>query len=705
VIYTSGSTGRPKGVQIPHRAVVNFLSSMAERPGLSTGDRLLAVTSLSFDIAGLEIWLPLTVGAQVEIASRETTGDGAKLRRLLETGGITVMQATPSTFRLLIEAGWAGTPGLKVLIGGEATPPELAEKLLDRAASVWNMYGPTETTIWSCIQPLQKSAPVLIGRPIDNTRTYVLDQRGNPVPAGVTGELYIGGDGLAHGYLGRPDLTSQRFVPDPFHGGGSRRLYRTGDLCRQRRDGAIEFLGRADFQVKLRGYRIELGEIEATLAEHPAIREAVVVAFEGTPGDQKLVAYVTTREAAPSAADLRSHLRAKLPEYMVPARFIVLEKLPLTANNKIDRHSLPPPNQVAASPAAAEPDDRLPRSALETKLRGVWEEVLGVQGIGVHDNFFEIGGHSLLALKLFDRVSRTFGVNLPIASLFQAPTIAGLGRLLRQEDKGPSWSSLVPIQTAGTRRPLFCVHAIGGNVLNYRLLSKHLGDQQPLYGIQARGLGGDEAPHATVEEMAAGYIQEMRQQQPYGPYQICGSSSGGVIAFEMAQQLHAAGERVSALVMLDTYRVGPSPDPITRALAASPFHPLGMRLDVHFGHLLLRTPHEGLKYLAGRLRLRVSGMAGPLAAALKAATPAVRHVIHSHLRAFRAYVPRPYPGSAVMLLSRDVPSRTSYDWRLAWADLLEEGLILRFIPGTHENMLDEPQVAGVAATLAPCLSR
>ena len=264
VIYTSGSTGKPKGVQIPHRAVVNFLTSMARRPGLSQQDRLLAVTSLSFDIAGLELWLPLTVGAQVVIASRETASNGIALASLLESEQITVLQATPSTYRLLLESGWKGTRGLVALIGGEATPRELAEQLLERVSSLWNMYGPTETTIWSCVQELRKSEPVLIGHPIANTQVYVLDRNLQAVPAGVTGEIYIGGEGLAVGYLGRPELTAERFVGDPFSGRDGARMYRTGDLGRFHRDGALEYQGRNDFQVKLRGHRIELGEIEAT---------------------------------------------------------------------------------------------------------------------------------------------------------------------------------------------------------------------------------------------------------------------------------------------------------------------------------------------------------------------------------------------------------------------------------------------------------
>ncbi len=697
VIYTSGSTGKPKGVEIPHRAAANFLATMAERPGLTSSDSLLAVTSLSFDIAGLEMWLPLTVGAHVEIVSRETAGDGAALRTFVDSGRITVLQATPSTFRLLLAAGWSSSPHLKVLIGGEATPRELAEKLLERAGSVWNMYGPTETTIWSCVQPLAKGAPVLIGRPIANTQIYVLDKNLAPVPAGITGELFIGGAGVAHGYLGRPELTSERFLRNPFAEG---RIYRTGDLCRQRTDGAIEFLGRADFQVKFRGYRIELGEIEAVLATHPRVREAVVVAHEDGPGEQKLVAYLTPKDGAlPDAGELRTHLRAKLPDYMVPAQYIALERLPLTANNKIDRKALPKPERVVGTAAV----DEGPREALDVKLRAIWEEVLGVRGIGMNDSFFDIGGHSLLALKLFDRIEKSIGMKLPVTALFEAPTIEKLGALLRRGGWTPSWSSLVPIQTAGTKPPFFCVHAVGGNVLNYRLLSRYLGDDQPFYGVQARGLGGTEDPHTTIEEMATAYIEEIKTVQPHGPYYLGGSSSGGVTAYEMAQQLHARGEKVAAVVLLDTHVFGPVSPVIAKLRDVLLHYPRGLLLDHHIGEVLLRTPRGAIEYLSGRVRARLEGVSAPIEATMKQATPVTRRVYEANVRAIMTYVPRPYPGTATLLLSRDLPHRTAYDKRLVWADLVQGGLTIRFMPGDHETMLDEPVVAEVAPVLAQCL--
>jgi amino acid adenylation domain-containing protein len=699
VIYTSGSTGKPKGVEIPHRAVVNFLASMALRPGLSERDCLLAVTSLSFDIAGLELWLPLMVGAHIELASRATASNGAALKALVESGDVTVLQATPSTYRLMLEAGWRRTSKLKVLIGGEATPRELADQLLERAASVWNMYGPTETTIWSCVHELERGAPVLIGRPIANTQVYVLDRHLQPVPPGVTGEIHIAGDGVARGYLGRPELTRERFLPDPFSQQPGARMYRTGDLGRLRPDGALDYLGRNDFQVKLRGYRIELGEIEANLATHPAVREAVVVAYEEAPGDQRLVAYFTS-DSPPAFDDLRAHLRAKLPDYMVPARFMVLDRLPLTANNKIDRKALPKPDRATApgtSRARA-----MPREAVEFKLRAIWEELLQQTGIGTDDNFFDLGGHSLLALKLFDRVQAAFGIQLPIAALFQAPTIEKLAGLLRREGWQPSWSSLVPIQTSGSKRPLFCVHAIGGNVLNYRLLSRCLGDDQPFYGLQARGLGGTEPPHTSVEEMATAYIREMKTVQPEGPYHLCGASSGGTVAFEIAQQLHASGERVGLLSFLDTHV--PQPPPRSReALALSALHRAGMLLDWHLGELLLRSPRAGLGYLAERARARLDGINQPIERTMRSATPITQRVFEANMRAIHAYTPKTYPGSAVMLLSRDMPQRAAFDARLAWADLLLGGLNVRFVPADHETLLDEPVVQDVAQVLGRCL--
>jgi amino acid adenylation domain-containing protein/non-ribosomal peptide synthase protein (TIGR01720 family) len=424
VIYTSGSTGKPKGVEIPHRALVNFLESMRVVPGLSSADRLLAVTSLSFDIAGLEIFLPLICGAEVEIAGRELAADGHALAERIARSAITVMQATPSTFRLLFEAGWGGAP-IRALVGGEALPRDLATLLCQRCASVWNMYGPTETTIWSTVHRVEPSeGAVPIGRPIANTRAYVLDRRGQPVPVGVPGELFLGGEGVARGYLGRPELTAERFVPNPFELKANARMYRTGDLCRFREDGVLEYLGRLDQQVKIRGYRIELGEIEATLGEHPAVREAVVVAREDLPGQKRLVAYVVALGALPESAELRAFLGARLPEYMVPALFVALERMPLLPNGKIDRRALPlPPSSAAAAEAQIAPRDEVERA-----LAAIWQSVLRRPSVSVNESFFEIGGDSILAIQVVTR-ARSAGLSLTPRQIFQRQTIAALAEV------------------------------------------------------------------------------------------------------------------------------------------------------------------------------------------------------------------------------------------------------------------------------------
>ena len=404
VIFTSGSAGTPKGVMIPHRALTNFLLSMRSQPGLTEHDILLAVTTLSFDIAGLELFLPLVVGARVELASREIATDGARLAETLRATGATAMQATPASWRMLLQSGWKVDPSLKILCGGEALPRDLAEKLSERSGAVWNLYGPTETTIWSTLKKIEPGEdPVPIGGPILNTQLYVLDAWLEPVPIGVPGELYIAGTGLARGYLHRPGLSARRFVACPYAREPGERMYSTGDLARWRPDGTLEFLGRADQQVKIRGFRIEPGEVELALQRDPSVRAVVVVAREDVSGDKRLVAYlVANQEPAPSAGELRDFLKAKLPDFMVPAAFVILDALPLTPNGKLDRRALPAPSAAMVAPGATYV---APRSPAEAEMAAIWEEALSLPQVGIHDNFFDLGGHSLLAIPLISLIN------------------------------------------------------------------------------------------------------------------------------------------------------------------------------------------------------------------------------------------------------------------------------------------------------------
>ncbi len=427
VIYTSGSTGTPKGVQVPHRGVVNFLTTMQAKPGIVTGDVLLSVTTLSFDIAVLELLLPLTVGATTVLISRQVAMDGEALLKTIESCNCSFMQATPATWRILLAAGWKGSPQLKLLCGGEALAPNLARKLVKRAQSVWNMYGPTETTIWSTCDRIDDEIATKpsIGKPIANTQIYILDTDQQPVPIGILGEMYISGAGVVRGYLNRPELTAERFIHDPFADNQNARMYRTGDLARFLPSGKIEYLQRIDNQVKFRGFRIELGEIEATIALDPNIQEVVVMVREDIPDEKTLVGYVVLVNGADAdrqIPQLRQLLKDKLPDYMVPSLLINLALMPLTPNGKVDRQALPKPDgtrQLAEKYVA-------PRSEIEQQIADIWAQVMNLDRVGVHDNFFELGGYSLLAIQVIARLRQTLQIEINLSSLFELPTVADL---------------------------------------------------------------------------------------------------------------------------------------------------------------------------------------------------------------------------------------------------------------------------------------
>ncbi|HTC92786.1 MAG TPA: thioesterase domain-containing protein, partial [Terriglobales bacterium] len=583
---------------------------------------------------------------------------------------------------------------------------------------VWNLYGPTETTIWSMVEEVgketkkegkQEAGPVLIGKPIGNTQVYVLDERGEVAPIGVQGELCIAGKGVARGYWRRPELSGEKFVANPFIAG--ERMYRTGDMARWRGDGRMEYLGRRDQQVKVRGYRIELGEIESVLRQAEGIRECVVVAKEESGGEKRLVGYVKAEEGIKiDAAELKKAAKEKLPEYMVPAAIVEVEEYPLTPNGKIDRRAL----------AAREEKDKPlhtstqtfvpPQDEIEFQLVRIWERMLNVRPVSVTDNFFELGGHSLLATRLFAQIAKIFGRNLPIATLFQSPTVAELAAVLRRQGWSAPYSSLVPLRTRGSAPPFFCVHSLGANLVSYHALAQHVNDDQPFYGLQPLGLDGKQQPQSTAEEMAAHYVQELRSLQPEGPYYLGGICLGGVVAFEMAQQLKREGEEVAFLGLIDSHLPGtPKHLPDISVLDLG----LTRLADWYWGEILLRSPRENTAYIGIRMR-NIAARAGRIMKKLGSLfyrpwrqdsfSQVQESVRQANAQVERKYVPQHYPGKAVLFWATRVPLRCYQDRRLGWSEFVEE-LEVHIVPGNHMSLVDEPNIRVLAEKLSAALQK
>jgi amino acid adenylation domain-containing protein len=584
VIYTSGSTGKPKGVQIPHGAVTNFLNSMQRKPGLTDKDILLAITTISFDIAVLELYLPLISGAKVVLASREVVIDGLELLRLLKESNATVMQATPATWQLLLAAGWNGqSQPLKILCGGEALTQELANQLSTRASSLWNMYGPTEATVWATTYevvsqslPNARKSAALIGRPIDNTQTYILDRYLQPVPIGVSGELYIGGACLARGYLNRPDLTAEKFIANPFSNDPSSRLYRTGDVAKYLPSGEIEYIGRIDNQVKIRGFRIELGEIEVSLAQHPDIRELAVIVREDIPSDKRIVAYIVLHKTAqiPTVSSLRDFLSQKLPQYMIPSAFVTLESLPLTPNGKVDRRTLPSPD------ISKDLGEKFitPRDEVEQQLLNIWKKVLGHNSISIKDNFFDLGGHSLSSVRLIFEIENTFKCRLPLSTIFQIGTIEEISKLIRKKASEKNSDYDFPAGLTVEEYRNFLANSAGRtglrlgkrgliiNVLPESQVSsqpfvwigsvktaKKLKLKQPIYVIPGASLSSSmNSYNDYISKISTLLVDELLTVRPQlESYSLGGWCYDGLVAMEMAQQLQKLGKKVNLLTLLD----------------------------------------------------------------------------------------------------------------------------------------------------------
>ncbi|PYS61631.1 MAG: non-ribosomal peptide synthetase [Acidobacteria bacterium] len=712
VIYTSGSTGKPKGVAVMHRNVVRLVKN-TNYASFSADEVFLQYAPVSFDASTFEIWGSLLNGARLALmpagkASLKELGDA------LKRYDVTTLWLTAGLFHLMVDDHLEDLRGLRQLLaGGDVLSVQHVRKVCEelKGCRFINGYGPTENTTFTTCFPVDDltrvNGSVPIGYPISNTSVYVLDRYLNPAPIGVPGELYIGGDGLAQGYLDRPELNAERFVRDSFSSQSNARLYKSGDLVRYRTTGEIEFIGRIDNQVKVRGFRIELGEIEAALADHPSVREAVVVARKDE-SDKHLVAYLTAREDRELKVDeVRDFLQQKLPNHMVPSLFVVLEKLPLSPTGKVDRGALPSTNGFMPKSARgfAAPSDEL-----ELKLTRIWEKVLNVRPVGVDDNFFDLGGHSLLAVRLFAQIEKSFAKNLPLAMLFQAPTVKQLARVLRDEGWQAAWSSLVMIQ-GGSRQPFFCVHAAGGNVLEYRDLARLLDPDQPFYGLQAKGLDGKSEPHTTIKEMASHYIREMREVQPEGPYMIGGRSSGGTIAFEMACQLAEQGQRVGLLALLDTYPAG-----YFKLLPGSgswrqKFDRSARKLDTHFANLRQLKGREKLGYVLNKLAYAPQKAKHKLYRRAykiykkigKPLPPVLQNIEEINFAAVKDYVPRTYAGNVTLFLASDLTS--DYDLHDGWCELVHGEIESHEIPGNHINIIKPPHVSALAEELSACLDK
>ncbi len=669
LIYTSGSTGRPKGVCVPQHAVVNFLRSMAREPGLQCSDRVLAVTTLGFDIAVLELLLPLGVGATIVLASDSEATDGDAMKALIDTHAITLMQATPSRWRLLIEAGWPRQPGMRALVGGEPLPPTLAHELAQRCDAVWNMYGPTETTVWSSCWRVQPDAPISLGQAIDHTQILVLDEAGQLTPAGAWGEIWIGGAGVADGYWQRPELTGERFRVPACLDSGSGKAYRTGDRGRWRHDGSLEHGGRLDDQVKLRGFRIELGEIEAFLSSQTDIQHCVATVREDSPGDQRLVAYIVTAQTFIDVESLRVRARQWLPDPMVPTVFMQRPALPVLPNGKIDRKSLPMPadNAIPAGRRQA------PRNETEQRIWFIWQDLLQHGNFGVDDNFFDLGGHSMLAARMVRRIQTEFHGSFSLSMLFEQPTVSGVAQHLM----APCPETDIPaaVLRHGQQPGLFLL----AGAQMYQELARQLTTDMSVHGLFSQAEidllewpVDQPLPPFSIETLASAYVDIIRALQPHGPYYLGGFSIGGVLAYEVAQRLIAAGEQIGLLAMLDC------------ALPGRGWKHLKAGI-VRRARMIRREGFQHFAHLYRQVRVLKASQSQPGGRRNQVYAQAILQY-----KASASAMP-----VAFFQAAGDTSTEPAYGW-----DALAPNMVIELVPGKHSDILEAPNVSELARHLS-----
>lgn len=686
VINTSGTTGIPKGVEITHRSLVNALLSFQKQPGFTPRDRMLGITTISFDIAGLELFLPLISGGMLILESRAVALDPHLLAASIESSCCTVMQATPATWVSLLTSGWKGTGRpLKALCGGEALTRELADSLLDRGVELWNLYGPTEATIWATVHRIKRDGtPISIGRPIDNMTAYVLDANRQLVPAGVAGTLYLGGVGVARGYYRNPKATAERFIYAESVGGA--RLYNTGDIAVQRADGTIECRGRADNQVKVRGYRIELEAVEAAVRRHPRVAAAAARVWPDAAGSNRLSVYLTGKDGPPpDAATLRRFLKQDQPEWMIPSDVITLDAIPVSIAGKVDRAKLPAPRvQESVHPAKLE-------NPIEQRLAAVWSDILNLPSVDRSANFFDLGGHSLLLATLSRRIELAFGRRLSIATLFQIPTLEGQAALLHPARISNSAApALIRLQPRGGRPPIFWLHPPAHLVH----LSEALGEDQPVFGVGLTEADLEKLGSAPAfENIAALHVQTILNAQVPDPFLIGGWCTGGIVAFETAVQLQVAGREPACVVLLDSQnpvfysRIGSLSTEMSKAF----FYTRQALTEV-------RPPHRAtlaqrfMRLITFRDKNRLMN-ANAIESQL-----GQRMVDHAAYR----YKPARYSGDVLLLQPRDRPSRV--DHAPGWRAVVTGNLILEEVPGTHDEMLDRKNAHALARVIATRLN-
>lgn len=717
VSYTSGSTGKPKGVCVPQRAVIQLLFN-TDYVLLNSADTVAQIASCAFDASTFEIWGALLHGGRLAILPQQVVLSAQALAREIRSHRITTMFVTTGLFNQLSrEVPDIFAPVRQVLFGGEAANPACVRDILKNCpgSRLLHMYGPTEATTfatWHEVRELEANAAfVPIGRPIANTELYVLDELRQPVPIGVTGELYIGGDGLARGYLNQPELTAESFVSHPFSSEADARLYKTGDRVRCRSDGNLEFIGRTDGQVKLRGFRIELGEIEIALNQHSDVHECAAVAFEDSSKDKRLVAYVVSRRAGLTPDDLRAFLRTKLPDYMVPSAFVFLPALPLNANGKVNRRALLAPDQVRPE----QTEFVRPRDETESRLAGIWEDLLAVRPVGVADNFFDLGGHSLLVIRLLTRIEKAFGRSLPISAVFQSPTIEHLAEIIRQGkvERSEAGSSIVEIQPDGSKPPLFLVHGAGGGMLwGYTNLARYLGLEQPVYGFKPRDKTEGETS-SSIETMAAQLLSDLRAFQPRGPYYLGGYCFGGNVAYEMARQLQNQGHKVALLALMNS--TPPDPSPTVGVPRSKQIVRFCANVCSRVGSFLRRPPAEQRRFISWQVRSlkrrivrrfrrppEVSAFDAEDLVDLSIYSPEQRRLWETHIRALVEHHTQPYTGPVTLFRSRGHHFGCPQDLTYGWSEFAPHTAV-HIVPGAHEQILEEPHVKALAGELSKCL--